>query len=72
MLFPYLLKGTDEINVVVNINETLYPIYELSIRRNSMNTFSPLPEDKFTFGLWTVGSTGRDPFVVRYVIQNPS
>lgn len=27
-----------------------------------MNTFSPLPEDKFTFGLWTVGSTGRDPF----------
>lgn len=27
-----------------------------------MNTFSPKPEDKFTFGLWTVGSTGRDPF----------
>ena len=27
-----------------------------------MNTFSPLPEHKFTFGLWTVGSTGRDPF----------
>jgi xylose isomerase len=24
--------------------------------------FSPHPEDKFTFGLWTVGSTGRDPF----------
>lgn len=27
-----------------------------------MNTFSPKPEHKFTFGLWTVGSTGRDPF----------
>ena len=27
-----------------------------------MNTFLPKPEDKFTFGLWTVGSTGRDPF----------
>ena len=27
-----------------------------------MNTFIPKPEDKFTFGLWTVGSTGRDPF----------
>ena len=27
-----------------------------------MNTFSPKPENKFTFGLWTVGSTGRDPF----------
>ena len=27
-----------------------------------MNTFLPKPEDKFTFGLWTVGSIGRDPF----------
>lgn len=24
--------------------------------------YSPKPEDKFTFGLWTVGSTGGDPF----------
>jgi xylose isomerase len=24
--------------------------------------FQPKPEDKFTFGLWTVGSTGKDPF----------
>ncbi len=24
--------------------------------------FSPKPEDKFTFGLWTVGNRGRDPF----------
>ena len=27
-----------------------------------MKTFIPKPEDRFTFGLWTVGSTGRDPF----------
>jgi xylose isomerase len=27
-----------------------------------MKTFSPAPENKFTFGLWTVGNTGRDPF----------
>jgi xylose isomerase len=27
-----------------------------------MSDFSPQPELKFTFGLWTVGSTGRDPF----------
>lgn len=27
-----------------------------------MTSFTPRPEDKFTFGLWTVGSTGRDPF----------
>src|SRR5215510_5686144 len=26
------------------------------------DTFSPTPKDKFTFGLWTVGNTGRDPF----------
>ncbi len=27
-----------------------------------MTDFTPKPEHKFTFGLWTVGSTGRDPF----------
>jgi xylose isomerase len=26
------------------------------------NKFEPLPENKFTFGLWTVGNRGRDPF----------
>ena len=25
-------------------------------------TYNPKPEHKFTFGLWTVGSIGRDPF----------
>lgn len=24
--------------------------------------YQPKPQDKFTFGLWTVGNTGRDPF----------
>ena len=24
--------------------------------------FEPTPEDRFTFGLWTVGNPGRDPF----------
>jgi xylose isomerase len=27
-----------------------------------MKKHTPLPEHKFTFGLWTVGNTGRDPF----------
>ncbi len=26
------------------------------------DAFSPLPEHKFSFGLWTVGNRGRDPF----------
>ena len=26
------------------------------------NRYEPLPEHRFTFGLWTVGNTGRDPF----------
>jgi len=26
------------------------------------NTFKPTSDDKFTFGLWTVGNRGRDPF----------
>jgi len=27
-----------------------------------MSDYSPRPENKFTFGLWTVGNRGRDPF----------
>ena len=27
-----------------------------------MDSFQPVPEDRFTFGLWTVGNPGRDPF----------
>ena len=27
-----------------------------------MTNYAPLPEHKFTFGLWTVGNRGRDPF----------
>ena len=26
------------------------------------NKYEPRPEHKFTFGLWTVGNTGGDPF----------
>jgi len=27
-----------------------------------MDPFAPQPSDRFTFGLWTVGNVGRDPF----------
>ena len=27
-----------------------------------MDPYQPKPEDRFTFGLWTVGNRGRDPF----------
>ena len=27
-----------------------------------MDAYQPKPEHKFTFGLWTIGSVGRDPF----------
>ena len=27
-----------------------------------MDAYDPTPADKFTFGLWTVGNPGRDPF----------
>ena len=27
-----------------------------------MSEYEPTPEDRFTFGLWTVGNRGRDPF----------
>lgn len=28
----------------------------------SASPFDPTPQDRFSFGLWTVGNTGRDPF----------
>ena len=28
----------------------------------STDTYTPKPSDKFTFGLWTIGNRGRDPF----------
>src|SRR5499427_752239 len=28
----------------------------------NQNAYTPRPEHKFTFGLWTVGNRGRDPF----------
>src|SRR5882672_4991300 len=30
--------------------------------KQSKDSFTPRPEDHFTFGLWTVGNRGRDPF----------
>src|SRR3972149_2815105 len=31
-------------------------------RSKLMSDYIPKPENKFTFGLWTVGNIGRDPF----------
>src|SRR5258708_13553756 len=31
-------------------------------REGSSDEYTPKKEDKFTFGLWTVGNRGRDPF----------
>ena len=38
------------------------------------NTLQPKPEHKFTFGLWTVGNRGRDPFgdATRSTISPPT
>ena len=40
-----------------------------------MSAFTPKPEHKFTFGLWTVGNIGLDPFAampVRATSTSPS
>src|SRR5688572_1771174 len=31
-------------------------------KEHSMTDYTPKPEHKFTFGLWTVGNIGGDPF----------
>ncbi|MBZ0173227.1 MAG: hypothetical protein K8E66_12660, partial [Phycisphaerales bacterium] len=30
--------------------------------KSTAGVYTPSPDDRFTFGLWTVGNTGRDPF----------
>src|SRR5947208_14206471 len=32
------------------------------VERTDVTNLEPNPADKFTFGLWTVGNRGRDPF----------
>ena len=32
------------------------------MKRGGKDTYQPQPEHHFTFGLWTVGNPGRDPF----------
>ena len=34
----------------------------MASRSSATGRFQPRPEDKFTFGLWTVSNRGRDPF----------
>jgi xylose isomerase len=34
----------------------------LESRKPAMDPYDPTPKDRFSFGLWTVGNTGRDPF----------
>lgn len=34
----------------------------LILLTRTMELYTPKPEHKFTFGLWTVGNVGRDPF----------
>src|SRR6478672_10535076 len=37
--------------------------HEREVRRSRVaGQFTPQKSDKFTFGLWTVGNIGRDPF----------
>ena len=48
-------------------------VVKFTPRGNSMspsNAYQPKPADKFSFGLWTLGNRGRDPFgdVVRPVL----
>jgi xylose isomerase len=44
--------------MVSNSNKLIYRKESKQI----MTTYQPKPEHKFTFGLWTVGNRGRDPF----------
>jgi xylose isomerase len=39
-----------------------YKEYKTKHKENLMTNYSPKPEHKFTFGLWTVGNRGADPF----------
>src|SRR6202012_2956232 len=43
-------------------DSNLHAMDRSSHSRYPNDKFIPRPEDHFTFGLWTVGNTGRDPF----------
>ena len=32
------------------------------VRGECVGDYTPTPEDKFAFGMWTIGHPGRDPF----------
>lgn len=38
------------------------PVPSPEPRPSTVTEFDPTPQDKFSFGLWTVGNPGRDPF----------
>src|SRR5262249_58033770 len=49
----------------VELEREFVALHARTLSRNmrSMNdAYTPRPEDHFTFGLWTVGNRGRDPF----------
>src|SRR5437588_3915727 len=45
-----------------SFEDTRRPNRENTKRRFAMPNYDPDPKMKFTFGLWTVGNVGRDPF----------
>lgn len=46
---------------IYSFAQTVHLAYILGLEPR-MSNYSPKPSDKFTFGLWTVGNVGRDPF----------
>src|SRR6185369_14920347 len=56
------VRASIEFFVMMGRDSNLSRMNRSSHSRYPNDKFNPKPEDKFTFGLWTVGNTGRDPF----------
>jgi xylose isomerase len=48
--------------LLIHLRRTIEKGYLSQWSWHMSDAFSPRPEHKFTFGLWTVGNVGRDPF----------
>jgi xylose isomerase len=59
VVFDWLIKNIRIYAKEIEMATTLPPTLA---KESTSDQFTPQKTDKFTFGLWTVGNRGRDPF----------
>ena len=50
------------LSFILNLTEAPGDLLRIPDMTTDADNLPPRPEHRFTFGLWTVGNQGRDPF----------